>query len=161
TAPARLVAQVQPRQLLVAEVVPGWFEPHRIIDRADVEMRLGRQLRGLAGEGRAAGPAKAARRARRRLELRDLPLRHPPGLARAPDEHRDRRAAVPPTALAMTPEHALGLARRDEAHGTAEATTFDLRGHRTKVPPLRNTAAAWSTMRSITSRADGMSRTRS
>src|SRR5262249_3019368 len=117
---------MQPGQLLVAKEMLRRFEPARVVERADMEMRLIRQLRGLAGEGGAAARAEPARRAGRGFESGDLPFGHRVRVALEADENRDRRAAVPATALAMTPEHTRGLAGRDEADGAAEAAAFGL-----------------------------------
>src|SRR5262249_51041488 len=87
--------EMQPGQLLVAEQMLGGFEPAGVVEGADVEMRLGRQFRALAGQRRAAGRAETARRGGRRFEPGDLALGHPVGVALEADEHRDRRPAVP------------------------------------------------------------------
>src|SRR5262249_19548043 len=82
--------------------------------------------------------AKAASGAGRRLELRNLPLRHRASLALEPDEHGNRRTAVPATALAMAPEYALGRACRHEADSAAKATTFELVTHAARMPASRS-----------------------
>ena len=51
--------QMQPRQLLIAEKMLRWLEPARLIEGADVEMRLGRQLDSLAGQRGAAGSGRS------------------------------------------------------------------------------------------------------
>src|SRR5262249_38730188 len=115
---------MQPRQLFVAKEMLRWFEPVGVVERADVEMSLVWQLRGLAGEGGAAARAEPARRAGRRFEPGDLPFGHRVRTALEADEDGDRRAAVPATALAMTPEHPCGPAGRDEADGAAETAAL-------------------------------------
>src|SRR4029078_12579537 len=82
---------------------------------------------------RAAGSAEAARGSRRRLEFRDLSLRHRVRLEIEPDEDRNRCAAMPATALAVTPKHPLGSAGSNEPDGAAEAASLDFDAHRLKL----------------------------
>src|SRR5438093_5161523 len=120
--------------------MPRWLELSRVIERADMEMRLGRQLGDFAGQRRAAGPAKSARGAGGGLELRDLPFRHRVSLAFEPDEDGNGRTAVSGTTLAMASEDPLGRAGRQEAHGATKAPAFELVVHAPRIPALRSAA---------------------
>jgi hypothetical protein len=97
--------QVEPRQLLVPEKVPGGLQSCGIVESADVEMRFGRQSRYFTRQRGTAPPTETTHRARRRGELSDLAAGHDIGAVLETDEHGNRRAAVPSAALAMTPEN--------------------------------------------------------
>src|SRR5262249_51919054 len=135
---------MQPRQSLISEEVARRLEPRRVVERADMEVGLGRQLRAFAGERGAAGLAESPCRTGGRFELGDLPLCHCVGVAREADEDRDRRPTVPPTTLAMTPEHAFGLACRDKADGAAKTAACEFLVHLIKITAKEGAPATGS-----------------
>jgi hypothetical protein len=117
-------------------------------------MCLIRQLQAFAGQRRSATRAEPAPRAGRGVELCDLALGDGVGIALEPDEHRDRRTAVPSAALAMAPEHARGLAGDDEAHRTANAAAFDLLAHQERLALAQVPAQSLSRLVCKTSQGD-------
>lgn len=118
--------QVEPRQLLVPEKVPGGLQLHGIVERSDVEMRFGRQSRDFTCQGGAALPAETAHRAGRRVEFGDLAAGHDVGAVIEANEHGNRRAAMLSAALAMTPEDRLGLTGGGESNRATQATALEL-----------------------------------
>ena len=118
--------QVEPRQLLVPEIVPGRLQPCGIVERADMEVRFGRQSRDFAGQGGTALPTETTHCSRRRGELGDLAAGHAIGAMIETNEHGNRRAAVLSAALAMTPENRFGPTRGGESNGATETATLKL-----------------------------------
>jgi hypothetical protein len=116
--------QVEPRQLLVPEKVPGGLQSCGIVESADMEMRFGRQSRYFACQRGTAPLAETAHCARRRGVLCDLATGHDIGAMLETDEHGDRRAAVLSAALAMTPENRFGLTRGRKSDGATETATL-------------------------------------
>src|SRR5713101_3267114 len=86
--------QVQPRQLFVAEKVPGGLQSFRSVESSDVEMRFRWQSRDFTRQRGAALSTETAHRARRRGEFGDFAARHDIGAAIESNEHGNRCAAV-------------------------------------------------------------------
>src|SRR5882762_2039416 len=103
--PPMALGQVQPRQLFVAEKMPGGLQPFRSVESSDVEMRFRWQSRDFTRQRGAALSTETAHRAGRRGEFGDLAARHDIGAAIESNEHGNRSAAVPSAALAMAPEN--------------------------------------------------------
>ena len=65
----------------------------------------------------------------RRTEFGDLAFDNDISGALECREDRDRRAAKPPTTLAMAPRHPFRLTGGDKVHGAAQATALELLVH--------------------------------
>src|SRR5882672_9495832 len=96
-----------------------------VVEGADMEVRLGRQARALAGQCRAASGAESAcRPPRRRCEFADLAFGDAISRALEIDKDGNRRAAMLATTVAMAPVHPLRPARSNKPYRAAQATTF-------------------------------------
>ena len=102
----------------------------RTIERANIEMRFGREPRAFTSQGRPApGTKTALGPSRCRIELSHLTFGDGISWTFERYEHRSRCAAMPAATLAMAPIYSLRLAGRDKADRAAQAATFEFVGH--------------------------------
>jgi hypothetical protein len=79
-----------------------------------------------AGQRRPAPGTESPLDARRRTELRDLAFGNDAGDESECREDRDRRTAMPPTTLAMTPCHPFRLTGGHKTRRAAQPTALEL-----------------------------------
>jgi hypothetical protein len=115
------LGDVKPRETFPRKVVfSRRLKLRGTIEGADMKMRFRRPGETFASQGRPAPRAKSAPHSPGSgIELGYLAFGN--GISPAVEYHEDsdRRASMPPTALAMTPIYALGLTGRDKTDRAA------------------------------------------
>jgi hypothetical protein len=123
------LARVEPRQALLAKILPRRLKPGCLIERADMEVGYRRGRQAFAGQRRPApGTESAPGLTWRRIEFGYFSFGDRISFAIECHEHRNWRASMPPTTLAMTPIYPLGLTGCDKTDLTAKAATLQLLG---------------------------------